>query len=129
MSDVALAHNLIADIAGHCWNGKGDMIERAYRAVVKHHPQWTRRRRVRALWHREAAGVRYHEMIELAETARKERADREALQEARRDHADYIARTSRLEAMLASTDEAFHRPTLEAMGGIADGMDCAGDHR
>lgn len=32
MSDVALAKNIITEIAGNAMNGKGDMLERVYKA-------------------------------------------------------------------------------------------------
>lgn len=126
MSDVALAHSLISEIAGHCWRGKGDMLDRVYDAISRRYPMWTRRR-IRAFWHKEAAGVRYHEMMELAEVARSERDRRKAIEEARRDHADYIARTARMEALLSSTDEAFHSPQVEAMRCVSGRVGCSGN--
>lgn len=125
MSDVALAHNLVAEIAGHCWRGKGDMLDRVHASVSKHYPTWTRRR-VRALWHKEAAGVRYHEMCELAEVARLERETRAMLDEARRSHAEFIERTARLATALAAQDEDFHRSQIGALGSVVGGMDMSG---
>lgn len=132
MSDVALAHDLVAEIAGHCWRGKGDMIDRVYDAIVTHLPKdqcqhWTRRR-VRAFWHKEAASVRYHEMIELAQVAKTEREHRQELEEARRSHAEYVAETARLASMLERQDADFHCNQIEAMGGFCSGMGLPGGH-
>lgn len=126
MSDVALARELVAEIASHCWRGKGDMIDRVHTAVSSQFPNWTRRR-IRAFWHREAASVRYHEMIELAEVARAERDRRKAIEEARKDHADFVARTARLEALLVAQDADFHCDQIEALGCVSRGMGRAGD--
>lgn len=125
MSDVSLAHNLIAEIAGHCWRGRGDMLDRVYDALRARHPNWTRRR-VRAFWHREAAGVRYHEMIELAEVAELERGNRERLEQARRSHAAFIQETAALAARLERTDAAFHGGDVAHLRGLMGGMDRAG---
>lgn len=128
MSDVALARNLVAEIAGHSWQGKGDMIDRVYTAIDEHFRElkqphsWTRRR-VRAFWHREAAGVRYHEMIELARVAAAEKAKRERLEEAKKDHADFVTRTARMATALAVQDEEFHREAIEAFSRIAGADD------
>lgn len=124
MSDVALARNLVAEIAGHCWGGKGDMIDRVYGTIDKHFRDlkvehaWTRRR-IRSFWHQEAAGVRYHEMIELAAVAAAARAERERLEEAKRGHAEFVARTARLATALAVQDEEFHRGAIEAFRRLA----------
>lgn len=128
MSDVSLAHNLIAEIAGHCWRGRGDMLDRVHDALRSRHPHWTRRR-VRAFWHREAAGVRYHEMIELAEVAEIERGRREHLKLARQSHAAFVAETARLAALLERQDEAFHGDQIANLRGLAGGMASAGDRR
>lgn len=42
-----------------------------------------------------------------------------AKQEARKSHADFIARTARLATALAIEDEEFHRDSIEAFSGIA----------
>lgn len=130
MSDVALAKNLVAEIAGDCWGGKADMIDRVYDTIDQyfremgrpvHH--WTRRR-VRAFWHREAAGVRYHEMVELATVAaaaKRYRAEEEAKHQARKDHAEFVARTARMATALAVSDEEFHRDAIEMFSRIQGG--------
>jgi hypothetical protein len=126
VSDVSLAHNLIAEIAGHCWRGRGDMLDRVHDALRLRHPHWTRRR-VRGLWHREAAGVRYHEMIELAEVAEIERGNRERLEHARKSHAAFVAETARLASLLERTDADFHGGEIAHLRGLARGMAGTGD--
>ena len=123
MRDAALARNLVAEIAGHCWRGKGDMCERVYEALQRHLPaedakRWTRRR-VRAFWHREAASVRYHEMLELAEVAERERVRQAEIEGARKEHADFVARTARLAQSLAVADADFHREAIAAFGRVS----------
>jgi hypothetical protein len=126
MSDVALAKNLVAEIAGDCWDGKGDMLDRVYRAIDKYFREqkqphsWTPRR-VRAFWHREAAGVRYHEMIELATVAAAVKIERDQRKEARKSHAEFIARTARLATALAVSDQEFHRDAIEAFSRVQGG--------
>jgi hypothetical protein len=128
MSDVSLAHNLIAEIAGHCWRGRGDMLDRVHDALRARHPKWTRRR-VRAFWHREAAGVRYHEMIELLQVAEIERGRREELERARQSHAAFLAETARLAALLERQDEAFHGDQIANLRSGVGGMDLPGAHQ
>lgn len=71
------AYGLIKDIAGHTWRGRGDMIDRVYSTVADAFPKsrWTRRR-IRALWHREAARIDWREVRELEFVAEVERAER-----------------------------------------------------
>ncbi len=126
-NDISLARNLVAEIAGDCWGGKVDMLDRVYEAIDRYfrdmgrpHHHWTRRR-IRAFWHREAAGVRYHEMVELASVAaatKRYRAEEEQKQQARKEHAQDVARFARLAATLAIQDEEFHRDAIEVLGRI-----------
>lgn len=105
MEDLATARFLIAEIGG---------VDRAYSMLIKQHSHWTHRR-VRAFWNCEAAGIRFHEMTELAAvaTAAKELAD------ARKAHAEFVAKTARLARALERQDADFHRHHLEAMGRLA----------
>lgn len=126
MSDVALARNLVAEIGGDCWDGKGDMLDRVYDAIDEYFRRqkmvhgWTRRR-IRAFWHREAAGVRYHEMVELATVAAAVKVERDRQKEARKSHAEFIARTARMATALAVSDEEFHRDAIEMFSRIQGG--------
>lgn len=128
MSDVARARGLVVEIAGHCWTGKGDMLDRVHREIERRFPGWTRRR-VRSIWHREAASIRYHEMIELASVADAVEADRRALEQARAEHAEFISQTARLAARLERQDEDFHGGHIEALRRLSCGVDRAGDRR
>lgn len=77
-SDELLARDLIKAIAGDCWDGKGEMLARVYAAIIKRNPNTKiTRRRVRAFWHREAAVISYHEIMELRAVALEERATRD----------------------------------------------------
>lgn len=120
MSDVMLARNIIREIAGDAWNGKGDMIARVHRACVRAGMPITLRR-VRSFWHREAASVSYSEMMDLAEVAAIEKARREQTKEARESHADFIRRASDLLDRLVTQDEEFHREHAEALRALALG--------
>lgn len=125
MTDASLARDLVIEIAGHCWNGKGDMLERVYQSVSKYHKNWTRRR-IRAIYHREVAGVRFHEMCELAGVAVIDRQHQDELKETKIAHRKFIERTAHLRSLLERQDEAFHRHSIEGMGCMAGGMDRAG---
>lgn len=120
MSDVTLARNLIREIAGHSWDGKGDMLARVHDACARHGKRFSARR-LRGFWHREAAGVRFHEMIELAEVAAAEKAERERIEKARGEHADFIRRANNILERLAVQDEEFHGEYLAALRALAGG--------
>lgn len=127
MTDAALAHDLVKAIAGNRWNGKGDMLDRVYDAIQDHLPKqvaakWTRRR-VRALWDKEAAIVQFREMTELAEVAGVEIEQKAELKEARRAHAEYIAKTARIAEILERQDEDFHRPQIEGLRSVVRRVD------
>lgn len=127
MSDVAMAHSYVADIGGR--GRVKEIIGRAYDALARQFPheeepanRWTERR-VRSFWAKEAAGVQFREMMELHETAQAVKAERELLRKAKAEHAEFIARTARLEAMLQSSDPSFHCDQIEALGGELGRMD------
>lgn len=120
MNETAIARNLIAEIAGHCWRGKGDMLDRVHDAIRHFNPNTAiSRRRVRAFWHGEAALVRFGEMLELAETATKEKARQAQMEGARREHADFLDRINRLAGALAARDQEFCREADQAFGRLA----------
>lgn len=140
MSDVALddrgdvgrARGLIMEIAGHCWRGRGDMLDRVHDAIREFsrvtlgRETTITKRRVRAWFHREAAGVRFHEMIELARVAQAARDDRLIL-EAKRTHADFIAETARIVAMAQPRAAVEYRRRLADQSRLLGGMDRAGN--
>lgn len=119
MSDAILAARMIRDVAGP--RGSDEPIkvlwERAYQALSKYGQHWTRRR-IRALWAGEAARVEYREIKEMAIAI----AARERLIDARKEHAERLARIARLEALLVAQDEAFHSPEIGALRDTPFGM-------
>ncbi|MCB1460928.1 MAG: hypothetical protein KDJ90_00515 [Nitratireductor sp.] len=130
MSDVALAQSLVSDIGGS--EVVKVKLRRAYARLTEMFPhedeperRWTWRR-VRALWGREVAAPKYFEMVELAAAAERAIEERELLKNARKEHAEFIAKTARLRALLEHQDAAFHRPDIEGLGSITRGMDRAG---
>lgn len=105
MEDLATARLLIAEIGG---------VDAAYSLLARKFPDWSHRR-VRAFWNGEAAGIRFHEMLELDQIAREAKE----LADARKEHAAYVAKTARLARALECQDEDFYRPQIEALGGLA----------
>ena len=134
MSDVALAKSLFEVInGGHC-DGVKAKLGRVYEAVRNAHKAragedrlrpWTHRK-VRGIWE-ENAVVKYYEMMELAEAAAKEKQARESLQSARKEHAEFVAQTRRIQALLVSQDPDFHHGEIERLGNIARRMDSPGN--
>jgi len=92
VSDVHFAAELMDGVIGH--RGIREpikaMLERAYRELSKKNDKWTRRR-VRAVWNKEAQRIDHREVVEM-----------EAVIEARKRHAAYREETSRLAAMALS---------------------------
>lgn len=119
-SDVELARQFVVDIGRHCWGGKTDMVDRVYDAIAARFPRsgWTRRR-VRSIWHRECAGIQFHEMRQLADVAHAIELEQAQIQEARREHREAINKTARIAAFLERQDADFHRPHIEALRGVA----------
>lgn len=107
------------------WVPKGDMLDRVYDAIRDFNRRTLNRetsitrRRIRAWFHREAAGVRFHEMVELAEVAKAARTQRQTIEEARKGHAEFISNAARLASALAVQDEEFHRDAIELLGRLA----------
>lgn len=115
------ARKLIKEIGGHCWSGKGDLIDRVYDAVRQAYPRgtWTRRR-LRAFWHKEQAGVRWREMRELEFVAEVEGARRLRREAERVAHNEFLADIANTLDRLEATDAEFHsahRAALSEMAG------------
>ena len=113
------AYGLIKDIAGHTWRGRGDMIDRVYSTVADAFPKsrWTRRR-IRALWHREAARIDWREVRELEFVAEVERAERLRREAARARHNEFIQQIADTLDRMEATDAEFygaHRAALREM--------------
>ncbi|OMQ42042.1 hypothetical protein [Ensifer sp. 1H6] len=110
MSDVATANYLIRSIGG---GGRvGDILFEAAGILKKLFPhkgdpkkQWTERR-LKAWWNNETDVVRHWQMMELYAAAEAVKDENELLRAARREHADFIEKTSRIRALaeLAETD-------------------------
>ncbi len=89
MSDVDMAASLLDDVIG----ARGirepvkSMLERAYALLSKRNNAWTRRR-VRAVFNKEASRIEYREI-----------EDMRAILEAREQHAAYREETARLAQM------------------------------
>jgi hypothetical protein len=102
------------------------------RAMFPHredaHKQWTRRRLV-SWWRRNSDSVGFRQMTELMMAAEKAKEERRLVEEARREHAEFIARTARIAEMLIRTDEAFHSPQIEGMGDNMGRVHSAGNKR
>lgn len=90
MSDVDLAANLMDEVIGQrgIREPVKSMLERAYSALSKRNSAWTRRR-VRALFNKEANRVDYREIEEMR-----------AVVEARKKHAEYREETARIAQMV-----------------------------
>ena len=126
--DLPQARSLIIEIAGHCWQGKGDMIDRAHDAIAQRFSTWSRRR-VRAIWHQECAGIRHHEMRELAAVAEAVAEERHRIEAGRTAHARYIAETPALAARLERQDADFHRGSVDALREMAGRAGHQAPHR
>ena len=131
MTDVLLARSLVKDIGG---SGRvNEMIYAAYKRLAKMFPQgddvhnrWTETRR-RNGWYGRSTSVQHFQMRELYEAAQKAKAERELLQKARREHAEFVARTARLAALLEHQDETFHCDQIAALGQQSRGMGMPGN--
>ena len=130
MSDVAApifnsaetARNLVRDIAGHVWRGRDDLIDRVHDAIrrVYPDPRWTRRR-IRALWHREAARIDWREVRELQFVAEVERAERLRRETSRAAHNEFVAGIAATLARLEANDAEFYREHRAALRQMAGG--------
>lgn len=129
MSDVLLARSLVQDIAG---SGRvNEVLYAAYKKLQKMfphddepHKKWTESR-LKSWWYRESENVMHWQMCELYKAAAKAKEERALLTAARREHAEFIAKTARLRALLEFTDEAFHRNEIERLGQLSGRVDCS----
>lgn len=129
MSDVAQAQYLISAIGGGGSNAQA-MIGKAEAKLKSMFPEsgWTFRR-LRAWWNHETDVVRHWQMVELYEAAAKAKEERKLIASARREHAEFIAKTARISALLERQDADFHRASIEAMGQQSRGMGGSRDSR
>ncbi len=131
MSDVAMAGDYVTDIGGR--GPAKVIIARTFKRLAEMFPhvgepekRWTERR-VRGFLSGDASTVQFYEMVELHRAAEEAKAERELLAKARKEHADFIAKTASIRALLEHQDEAFHQPELERLGRVPGGADIAGD--
>ena len=87
---------------------------------------WTPRK-LRAIWNDETSTVGFSHMVELHVALQRKEAERERLAQARTEHADFIAHTARLEALLVAQDADFHRDQIEGLRRQRCGMGGARD--
>lgn len=114
------AHDLVKEIAGHCWAGKGDMIDRVFDAITKTYPGWTRRR-VRGLFHKEAAKIDWREIRELEVISQIEAQRRETAKAKRADHTDFLNSISNTLSHMEATDAEFYSQHRQALREMAFG--------
>lgn len=116
MEDVVLARGLIKDIGGTV--KVAAMIGNACDLLRSYFPhdgeprkQWTERR-LWAWWSQTTDVVRHWQMVELYEVAAKTKEERELIAAARREHAEFMAKTARIASILEHQDEDFHRDQI-----------------
>lgn len=121
MSDVVMAVGFIKDIGG---GGQVNvMLRSAHAFLIKHfkhkeepEKRWTERR-LRSWWNNECRKVEFWQMLELAAAAELAKLEREKkLAEARRDHAEFMQKTTSLIEALKLRDPAFYRGEIERLG-------------
>lgn len=92
VSDIELAADLLDEVIGS--RGVREpvkaMLERAYQALSRRNSAWTRRR-VRAVFNKEANRIDYREIAEM----------QAAVEDARKRHAAYREETARIASMVA----------------------------
>lgn len=133
MSDVVLARSLVRDIGGA--GRVNEVLYAAFKRLQTMFPhsaetekRWTESR-LRNWWYGTSKHVYHWEMRELYEAASKAKEERELLAAARREHAEFIAKTARLAALIQHQDEAFHGPSIDAMRGQMGDLDLSRDRR
>ena len=131
MSDVILARSLVQDIGGP--GRVNEVLYSAYKRLQKMFPhtkdyqnRWSEHR-LRNWWYGRSTGVHHWQMVELYQAAAKAKEERALLAAARREHAEFIAKTARIAALLEHQDEAFHSAQIAALGQQSRGMGGARD--
>lgn len=131
MDDTAMAQRFIREIGGGDY--VNTMIGNACAFLKRMFPhegepkkQWTERRLL-AWWRNETDIVRHWQMTELYEGSIAAKAEREALNEARKEYRAFIARQSRLAALIEHQDEAFHSASIDALRGQMGRVDLPGN--
>lgn len=120
MSDVALARSLVRDIGGP--GRVNEVLYAAYRRLRKMFPhehddlnQWTETR-LRGWWYGTSKHVYHWQMCELYKAAAKAKEERELIAAARREHAEFIKKTTRIAQMLERQNAGVDRSYFEEVG-------------
>lgn len=116
MADADLAASLMDEVIGErgIREPVKSMLERAYSAIRRRNQMWTRRR-VRAVFNREANRIEHREI-----------EDMRAIIQAREQHAAYREETARLTALVVARAKASARGKGTRAGGRTGGMDSSG---
>ncbi|MCY0150594.1 hypothetical protein OEG84_25260 [Hoeflea sp. G2-23] len=115
------AHDLIKRIAFHCWDSKSSAVDRVYDAITEFYPHWTRRR-VRGLFHKEAAKIDWREIRELEVISQIEAQRRETAKAKRADHNDFLNSISNTLSHMEATDAEFYSQHRQALREMAFGQ-------
>lgn len=111
--DISRASELMERVAGQ--RGIREplklLLERTYRDLHRRNREWTRRR-VRAIFNKEAKRIDAFEIEDL-----------DALARAREEHAAYKAETTRIAALATGQDASIDRGKTEGLDGGGGGMD------
>jgi len=131
MDDVLLAKGFIRDIGGPgkvtAIIGKAcDFLQKAFPHHKEPKKQWTERR-LWEWWNEQSELVRHWQMMELYRAAEKAKEERRLIAEARRDHAEFIAKTVAFRSLLERTDADFFGPEIEGLGGVMGRGDRTGN--
>lgn len=126
VEDVILAKGFIRDIGGP---GKVvSIISQAADRLREYFPhfrepkkQWTERR-LWEWWNGQSELVRHWQMMEMYQAAERAKEERLLIAEARRKHAEFIAKTTHLAEFLERQDSSFHRPQIEALRSMGGGV-------
>lgn len=133
LSSTKIARGLIADIGEHCWDGRGNMLTRVYRAIREHLKDLPRddtrrwsQRRVRAFWERETDNIRFNEVVQLAYVAERVKEQRQGRDD---ENADYIQQISALADALLHKDAHLDSRDVEALRKALERQDAANPRR
>lgn len=138
MSDIAMARGFVEQIGDHAQHRRGNLIDRVYDACASYAnrfrknnpnsndvPSFTHRR-IRSFWNQEAAIVSFSEMVWLADIAEEEKRLAERIKQERKHHAQFIAKTTRMAALLEGGNADRMGGQVQDVGSRASGVDRAG---
>lgn len=119
MDDALQAQGYIRDIGGPgrptvIISIAAEVLDKLFPHKDEPKKQWTERR-LWEWWSNRSDVVRHWQMCELHRAAETKKQERVLIDAARREHAEFIARTTRLAEMLERQDEAFHSAQIEGL--------------